>query len=105
SQAWKFSREKFIRNDTEDCLANLCDATKGFSRRLAFGRSNGRLRECSRTRQRVSTCIRPAFLRTQRRKNGTADYSFGSRRVIRCVATMMRDRKSVVLGKVGRGRR
>src|SRR3954462_8170274 len=47
---WKFSCARFTRSVTVDFLASLSDATKGFSRALAYGRSSGRLRGCLQTR-------------------------------------------------------
>src|SRR5438270_11263277 len=62
---------------------NLCGATKGFSRGLACGRSNGRLRACLGTRRKVSTCIHRVFRKTALPRSGCAARSSMNRKTIR----------------------
>src|SRR5205809_7204988 len=73
SQVWRFLLEKFMRSVTADCLPNLCDATKGFSRGFACGRSNGRQHGCSQIRLKVSMCIHRAFQTAALRRIGCTE--------------------------------
>ena len=60
--AWKFWPEEFIHSGTVDFLANLCGATKAFSRGSASGPGNGpQLLGCFRDLPRAFTCIRRAI--------------------------------------------
>src|SRR5207249_11741569 len=89
SQVWRFLLEKFMRSVTADCLPNLCDATKGFSRGFACGRSNGRQHGCSQIRQKVSMCIHRAFQRAALRRIGCAACLSMSGRITRYAVMTM----------------
>ena len=79
---------EFIRNVTVAASANLCGATKGFSRGLASGRSNGRPRACLRRARKDFMCIHRAFRRIRPRRNGCAGCLCFGHKIIRRVVTM-----------------